>query len=197
VFSGGSNVFSDLQQNRYTAAPYTFSPTALGAVSEPLTFLSDGGAASVILSGLAVGPVASPSVASGGTVDLGSLAAASLDITNATLDDPNLPASLIGLTLESYAVTGPDAAEFSVSGLAPGEILGAGDEANLHIYFSGTPRVGDPQATLSILTDQSAFFGSAGQTLTFDLTATPEPSTITLLAAAAIGLLGYAWRKKQ
>jgi hypothetical protein len=197
AFSGGNTVFSDLQQNRYTAAPYTFVPSTLGAVTEPLTFLSDGGAASVTLSGLGVGPVTSSSVALGSTLDLGSAAAASLNIINATLNDPNLPDSLIGLTLESYAITGPDAAMFSLSGFTPGEVLGAGDLADLSIHFSGTPGVGDPQATLSVLTDQSASFGSAGQTMTFGLMATPEPSTLVFLGIGAISLLGYAWRRRR
>jgi hypothetical protein len=197
AFSGGSNVFSDLQQNRYTAAPYTFSPTAIGAVSEPLTFLSDGGAASVTLSGTGVGPITSSSVPSGGTLDLGSAATAPLNISNTTPNDSNLPNALIGLTLESYAITGPDAAEFSVSGFAPGQVLGIDALASLDINFSGTPGAGNPQATLSILTDQSASFGAAGQNLTFGLTATPEPSTFVLLGVCTIGLVGYgSWRRR-
>jgi probable HAF family extracellular repeat protein len=36
----------------------------------------------------------------------------------------------------------------------------------------------------------------SGQTHAFLLTAVPEPSTLALLAAGAIGLLGFAWRRK-
>ena len=35
----------------------------------------------------------------------------------------------------------------------------------------------------------------AGQSFTVDLTPVPEPSTFALLGVAAIGLLGYAWRR--
>jgi hypothetical protein len=36
-----------------------------------------------------------------------------------------------------------------------------------------------------------------GQTHGFLLTPVPEPSTIVLLGSAAIGLLGYAWRRRM
>ena len=37
----------------------------------------------------------------------------------------------------------------------------------------------------------------SGQQHAFLLTPVPEPSTLVLLGAAAIGLLGYAWRRKR
>jgi probable HAF family extracellular repeat protein len=37
----------------------------------------------------------------------------------------------------------------------------------------------------------------SGQTDAFLLTPTPEPSTVALLGAGAVGLLGYAWRRRK
>jgi hypothetical protein len=33
--------------------------------------------------------------------------------------------------------------------------------------------------------------------LTFDMAATPEPASLTLLGTGAVGLIGYGWRKRK
>ena len=50
------------------------------------------------------------------------------------------------------------------------------------------------------LSDEQDLSGHAGQqTLTLDVSAevVPEPNTLALLAAGALGLLGYAWRRRR
>jgi probable HAF family extracellular repeat protein len=39
-------------------------------------------------------------------------------------------------------------------------------------------------------------YNSSGQVEAFLLTPTPEPSTLALLAAGALGLAAYAWRRR-
>ena len=203
VFSRvGNGIFSALHQNRYSANPYTFTPTALGAVSESLNFLSDGGNASVGILGLGVGPLASANVAFGSAIDFGTIspvstASASLTLDNSTSSNPFLPENFIGLTLENFTITGPDAAFFSLSGFTPGEVLGAGESAPMQVQFAPNGTLGAKTATLTFQSDQSAAFGAPGETFSFTLNGTaavPEPATSTLIAFGLV-CFGMAQRK--
>ncbi len=49
-----------------------------------------------------------------------------------------------------------------------------------------------PYASVSLTTG-----GIPSFTITGEAVATPEPSTLALLAAGAIGLIGYAWRRRR
>ena len=200
----GNGVFSSLHQNRFTANPYTFSPSTLGTASQSLSFLSDGGNASVGILGLGVGPLASANVPFGSAIDFGTIspistASASLTLDNSTSSNPFLPENFIGLTLENFTITGPGAQFFSLSGFALGEVLGAGESAPMQVQFAPNGTPGAKTATLTFQSDQGAAFGATGETFSFTLTgkaAVPEPTASTLIAFALMGF-GMVRRKRR
>ncbi len=79
--------------------------------------------------------------------------------------------------------------------LAPGATSGQLD------LFLNTSQAGDFSGEYQFnLSDEQDLSGHAGQqTLTLNVTAqvVPEPSTLVLLAAGALGFLCYAWRKRR
>ncbi len=78
---------------------------------------------------------------------------------------------------------------------AGGTVLPASDNINF-IDFLATPI--DPTALGPYSSvDLTAGGGISSFTVTGEAVATPEPSTLALLAACAIGLLGYAWRRRR
>ena len=195
VFSRiGNGIFSALHQRRYTANPYTFTPTALGDAGQPLSFLSDGGNAPVDLLGIGVGPLAAANVAFGSTIDFGiteavNVASAPLTFSNATTSNPFLPGTLIRLTLESYSITGPDADFFSLGGFSPGQTLDAGDLAAMQVQFIPNGATGPKTATLTIQSDQGAALGAAGETFSFTLNGAatiPEPGACALIVSVLV-----------
>ena len=202
VSRAGNGVFSSLHQNRFTANPYTFSPSTLGTTSQSLNFLSDGGNASVGILGLGVGPLASANVPLGSTIDFGTIspistASASLTLDNSTSSNPFLPENFIGLTLENFTITGPDAQFFSLSGFTPREVLGAGESSPMQVQFAPNGTLGSKTAMLTFQSDQGTAFGATGETFSFTLTGkadVPEPTAITLIPFAFV-CFGMARRK--
>ena len=110
----------------------------------------------------------------------------------------NLPAAFrAGLALESVTALSDPGGIFSTDAmpftdLAPAE----SSEFNLFLNTSQVGQFsGQYQFNLSDEQDLSAW--TSGQTLTLNVTAdvVPEPAAITMLAAGAVGLVGYGWRR--
>ena len=167
-----------------------------------MNFLSDGGNAPVDLLGIGVGPLASANVPFGSAIDFGTIspvstASASLRLDNSTSSNPFLPENFIGLTLENFTITGPDAPFFSLSGFTLGEVLGAGESAPMQVQFTPDGTLGAKTATLTFQSDQGAAFGANGETFSFTLTgkaAVPEPAA-SALVAFALACFGFARRR--
>ena len=113
----------------------------------------------------------------------------------------NLPAAYrAALDLDSVMVLSDPKGVFSTDAttfthLAPGATSGLDD------LFLNTSQVGEFSGQYQFnLSDEKDLSGHAGQqTLTLNVTAevVPEPSTLALLAAGALGLLGYGWRRRR
>jgi uncharacterized repeat protein (TIGR03803 family) len=112
----------------------------------------------------------------------------------------NLPASYRArLDLDSVLVLSDSGGVFSTNA-GPFADLAPGTMSNLFNLFLDTSQVGHFSGEYQFnLSDEQDLSGHAGaQTLTLDVTAdvVPEPSTFVLLAVGALGLFGYAGRKK-
>ena len=113
----------------------------------------------------------------------------------------NLPAAhRAALDLDSVMVLSDPNGVFSTDAttfthLAPGATSGLDD------LFLNTSQEGEFSGKYQFnLSDEQDLSGHAGQqTLTLNVTAevVPEPSTLALLAAGALGLVGYAWRRRR
>ena len=73
-----------------------------------------------------------------GSVELGRTAIQGFTIGNATLDPNGGNHTLTDLTLLSYKFTGANAADFSLSGFTPGEVLGKGITDDFTLAFNPT-----------------------------------------------------------
>jgi hypothetical protein len=145
------------------------------------------------LTGTGVGPTFSADIQPGSTIDFGPTAMPGtireLRLWNATTD--SAPEDLLGLTLLSASITGPDAKLFSLVNFAPGLVLASAEDFTLQLAF--TPDLANPaivSAVLNLQTDEGAALGSLGAVVSYALSATvvPEPSSIGLLLTAAVSL---------
>lgn len=173
-FSGpspGSDFFLELEA--VEVKTFGFAPESRGSFLKSIDISSDGGSASISLSGVGVGPVFQSNPAPGDTLDLGlaastSNAVASLMINNATPDTPTLD-ELVGLTLHSASISGTNADRFSLVSFSPGQVIAKDGSFDLQIEFSPGGESGPAEAQLTITTDAGVSFGQSGAEFTYEL----------------------------
>ncbi len=157
------------------------------------------------LAGIIVGPVYNSVVAPNTTIDFGDVVLGydnyeDLLINNVSPDGDL--GQLTDLSLLSYAITGPDAALFSVTNWVPGTVIAVGGPVvDVELRFEALGSYGIKTATLEIRTDEEAPFGAPGTIFYYPLRGNvteliPEPGTLTLLALGGLGLL-YRRRRRQ
>jgi hypothetical protein len=137
-----------------------------------------------------VGPIyyATPSP----TIDL-SNGPQTLEVTNESTD-LGTEDELTALTLISATLSGPEANLFSVNGFSSDTVLYETQSTgiDLSVIDPSALTYGTYSATLTVLTDQSAPFGSPGQSFSYNVTysSVPEPasSMVSLTGVAAVGL---------
>ncbi len=105
-----------------------------------------------------------------------------------------------GLDLDSVTVLSDPLGVFSTNA-APFTDLAPGATSGLYDLYLDTSQLGELSGEYEFnLSDEKDLSGHAGtQTLTLDVTAdvVPEPSTLALIAAGALGLLGCGWRRPR
>ncbi|MFO1320850.1 MAG: hypothetical protein U1F52_14640 [Burkholderiales bacterium] len=194
TFSAGTSAFS-LADASSMSNQYVFAPSARGQQTQSVDMVLDNGssdgtnrahALAAELVGTGVGPSFTASLDPATGLAFGSVSGVSaraFSITNASLD-PDLGA-LTALTLVSYEITGPDAARFSLSDFAAGQVLGNGQRADLGVRVTAGGAQGELSAVLTFHTDQQAAFGGDGSQFSYSLfaTAVPEPQSGDLMAA--------------
>ncbi len=202
AFSGNTANLS-LTDGSSQTLNYVYGPTERGADSAnvDIHFLngnSNGTNTSQIvtanLSALAVGPEYTSSVAPEAIIDFGLIEAYSssqyvLTIQNLTPDADF--GDLTSLTLLSASISGQDAGYFSIDNFIANKVLRKGESFGLLLTATNPEwRYLPINATLTILTDQHAAFGSAGQSFTYTLSAVclPEPSSWLAFIVAILGM---------
>ncbi len=118
-----------------------------------------------------------------------------LQVTNESTDLGTADA-LTALSLLSAQLSGPQAADFQITGFTPDTILYELGTTGIDLSVSNAAALppGTYSALLTVQTDQSAPFGTPGQAFAYNVTftAVPEPGSIGVLA---LGLLSLARRR--
>ncbi len=187
----GTQNFS-LGSGQSTSRTFQYTPSSRGADSTNVTISSNIGQTSASLNGTGVSPVYSSSISPGSAIDFGTVdkdqsLTRSLTIQNTT-QDADL-GDLTNLTLLSATISGPDQSYFSLENFTPGTILSKNNLASLLLRVNNFDHlVGMRYATLTIVTDENAPIGTAGNVYTYQLQAylVPEPSSFIVLSIAAI-----------
>lgn len=187
--TSGTQNFS-LGQNQTATRSYTYTPSSRGFDSTTINISSNAGNSSQTLTGTGVSPVYSSSVAPNTTIDFGIVdkdqtLTQTLTIQNTTPDDDL--GNLTNLTLLSANISGDDASYFALNNFTPGTVLSKNQLLNLLISVSNPDHlVSYRRATLTIVTDENAALGIAGNTYTYDLVAytVPEISTHLFMSMA-------------
>jgi len=198
----GAQAFGPLQPgDAPESRTYRFAPIDRGSENQNIDINTDGGNATLTLAGDGVGPQFDSSAGTSGTLDFGSVVAGGsgalgLDLMNVSIDDDGGLSALTDLTINDIQITGVDAALFSLSGFAPGDVLSQGDVQNLTLGFQPL-FPGVFSATLEILTDEDAPLAAAGNSFFFTLAGTsfapaqiiPEPSTGLMLLLGLVPVM--------
>ncbi len=198
-FTGPGGSFN-LADSGSLSFSYSFSPSAHAAASASIAVNATDGSSdgrnlaqnqSVTITGTGVGPAVSSSLPTGSTLNFGALVTSQtsskgLTVANLT-SDANLGA-LTNLDILSMTLSGAGSGSFQVTGVTAGTNLSKSQSATMQVEFTPPLGVeGFKNATLTILTDQGAASGSAGQSLSFTLTGD------AIWAAYFKGTNGSAW----
>ena len=208
-FSGGGGAFN-LQDGATQAFTYSFSPASRGTATAGVAVNATNGSTDggnhaqslgpVTLSGTGVGPVYGSSTPSGGTLSFAALSGSNMLTISNTTSDPNL-GSLTSLTLLSAHLSGVDASLFSLANFTAGVQLAKGGTFGLELDYSSSD-AGPHSAQLTIVTDEGAALGAAGDKFTYNLgaagvvIAVPEPGSLQLLLAGLVGM-GMLLRQRR
>lgn len=207
AFNGAGATFS-LADGASQIQQYSFTPVNRGFAQASADVSTSNGstderntaqALSAQISGTGVGPTFASSVAVGSTIDFGTGSgqrSLPLTIFNNT-PDADLGA-LTALTLLSYSISGPGAGLFSLSNLGAPTQLAKGASMALDIGFLAGSH-GVYSAMLSLLTDEGAALGMAGNAFSYSLTATavPEPAAVQMFGAGLMCLGLLVLRKRR
>ncbi|MEA5535301.1 choice-of-anchor D domain-containing protein [Crocosphaera sp. XPORK-15E] len=188
---------------------FQYTPTTSGPETQVLTLNfsngSDNGTnqtqtKTVNLAGYGVGPAFQSGPTPDSTLDFGKVyihktEMLDLVINNGT-QDPTAVDNLTGLTLLNAFFEGPDAQFFSLANFVPGTVLSKGENLALKLLFNSNIN-GPKNAVLRILTDQGAAFGQAGQTFSYNLTATAIPEPSSLLGIGVFATTGMLLKRKR
>ncbi len=207
VFSGNTTSVS-LADGASQTLNYVYTPTSRGTNNSTVQINFANGnsngtnssqTVSANISGVAVSPEYVSSVAPGSVIDLGTVEAYStnqytLRIQNLT-PDADL-GNLTNLSLLSATISGIDASFFSIQNFSP-VVLGKNAYIDLILTITNPEwRFSYKNATLTVLTDQNAAFGSAGQSFTYTLTALCVPETSSwLMIIIALSFIGISCKK--
>lgn len=180
---------------------FTYSPTAAGFMQDPITVDTNGGAHTITLQGIGVGPVLDAGANPMGTpldagvaVGPGAMGIIEITLANAFMG-VEIDDALTALSLLDFSFTGPDAGLFTL--LTPlAEIL-AGDSLTLQIKFTPVAD-GTFGATFNLQTDLNAAYGEAGAVLTWNLTGAAENvPTPAMLGPGLLVAAGLILRRRR
>ena len=198
-FTGAGGSFN-LVDSGSQSFSYTISPSTHSAASAVIGIKTTDGSSdgrnlaqnlTVTLTGTGVGPAVSSSLPAGSTLNYGTVVTSQsssrgLTVANLTTD-ANL-GSLTNLDILSMSLSGAGAGSFQVSGVTAGTALSKSQSATLQVAFAPPLGAEGPKsATLTVLTDQNAASGAAGQSLSFSLTG------LAIWTAYWKGTNGSAW----
>jgi hypothetical protein len=126
-----------------------------------------------------------------GTSKAGATATTTITVSNISTDPG--AASLTDLTLESFALSGTNAADFGIVSFALSTIA-ENAAVTVTLDFSG-PTVGNYNADLALTTDEGASLGAVGAVFNYVLAANvPEPATVLTFG---VGLAGLGWARRR